>query len=225
MAGSKHEVSAREAILEAAICVASRDGLLAMTLDNVAREANVSKGGLIYHFASKDALVKGMIEHFAKQVEQALTSRVVDDPLPNGRWVRALVDCCVAPPEEGAAESNPLLTISGMGKFHASLLAAVAVNPALLAPLLEFGAKMRSRIQAEDPQALEQLLLWSALDGLFVWELFGLITRDDPLFAALIGRIREKSCESPASSKPPARGTTKKAAPKRRVMAKNRSQK
>ena len=42
--------SSREKILDAAVQVAIRDGILAMTLDAVAREAGVSKGGLIYHF-------------------------------------------------------------------------------------------------------------------------------------------------------------------------------
>ncbi len=194
MTHHKQETTARESILEAAIRVASRDGLLSMTLDNVARDAGVSKGGLIYHFASKDELVRSMIEHFARQVEQALTANVADDPQPKGRWVRALLDVCVLPSDDSEpGRSNPLLNMSGMGKFHASLLAAVAVNPTLLSPLREFGTKMRDRILAEDPLALEQLLLWLAIDGLFVWELFGLITRDDPLFQCLFNRIREKS--------------------------------
>lgn len=197
MAVKKTANSARESILEAAIQVASRDGLLAMTLDNVAKEANVSKGGLIYHFASKEELVRSMIAHFALQVEQALNAKVANDPHSHGRWVRALLEICLLPAVDtvgsGSADSNPLLAMSGMGKFHSSLLAAVAVNPALLEPLREFGKKMRGRIQAEDPQALEQLLLWMALDGLFVWQLFGLISPDDPLCQELIQRIREKS--------------------------------
>ena len=194
MANSRHENSAREAILEAAIHVASRDGLLSMTLDNVAREAGVSKGGLIYHFATKDDLVKSMIEHFARQVEQALTSKVADDPEPKGRWIRALLDSCVAPPAIDATNPKPSkLALSGMSKFHSALLAAVAVNPSLLEPLRDFGTKMRDRIRLEDSRSSEQLLLWLALDGLFVWELFGLITRDDPLFNELLESIREKS--------------------------------
>src|SRR5262245_969533 len=64
--------SNREMILEAAIRVAARDGLLAMTLDGVAREAGVSKGGLVYHFPSKDALVTGLLEHFADKKDRAI---------------------------------------------------------------------------------------------------------------------------------------------------------
>ena len=71
MSGTKHETNARESILEAAIHVASRDGLLAMTLDNVAREAGVSKGGLIYHFASKEQiLVEGLTRFTDELLEE-----------------------------------------------------------------------------------------------------------------------------------------------------------
>jgi AcrR family transcriptional regulator len=38
------------------------DGERAATLDATARRAGVSKGGLLYHFASKEALIAGIIE-------------------------------------------------------------------------------------------------------------------------------------------------------------------
>lgn len=47
----------REDILEAARIVLLRDGIAAMTLEAVAREAGMSKTGLYYYFASKEALV------------------------------------------------------------------------------------------------------------------------------------------------------------------------
>jgi AcrR family transcriptional regulator len=50
---SKPETGARERILEAAYTVAERSGAAALTLDAVAAEAKVSKGGLLYHFPSK----------------------------------------------------------------------------------------------------------------------------------------------------------------------------
>ena len=106
-----------------------------------------------------------------------------------------------------------------MGKFHASLLAAVAVNPTLLEPLRTFGKQMRDRIQAEDPQALEQLLLWMAIDGLFVWGLFGLISPTDPLRQELLNRIREKTLQpvvAPTPKKRSIKGATKRSVAKKR---------
>jgi AcrR family transcriptional regulator len=47
----------REDILVAARIVLLRDGIGAMTLEAVAREAGMSKTGLYYYFASKEALV------------------------------------------------------------------------------------------------------------------------------------------------------------------------
>src|SRR5258708_3247444 len=82
----------RDEILEAAIRVAVRDGVVASTLDQVAREAGVSKGGLIYHVASKDDLVREMLAFFAQKNDQALMERVANDRHPEGRWVRAAVD-------------------------------------------------------------------------------------------------------------------------------------
>lgn len=54
--------SARDRILDAFQRVLIAGGERAATLDAVAAAAGVSKGGLLYHFASKDALVDGLIE-------------------------------------------------------------------------------------------------------------------------------------------------------------------
>jgi AcrR family transcriptional regulator len=52
----------KERILEAATNVVARDGSNKLTLEAVAAEAGVSKGGLLYHFPSKRALLEGMLE-------------------------------------------------------------------------------------------------------------------------------------------------------------------
>jgi AcrR family transcriptional regulator len=47
----------RQAILQAAEAVVLRDGVSALTLDAIAAELGLTKQGLYYHFASKEALV------------------------------------------------------------------------------------------------------------------------------------------------------------------------
>jgi len=68
----------REEILAAARAVLLRSGVAAMTLDAVAREAGMSKTGLYYYFASKDALVFELVyaalEGQARAVEAAVES-------------------------------------------------------------------------------------------------------------------------------------------------------
>ncbi|CAM3135862.1 HTH tetR-type domain-containing protein [Prescottella defluvii] len=54
---------ARARLLDAFIEILIEQGERAATLEAVAAAASVSKGGLLYHFGSKDALVDGLIAH------------------------------------------------------------------------------------------------------------------------------------------------------------------
>lgn len=60
---------ARERILDAFEELLIEQSERAATLEAVARRAGVSKGGLLYHFASKDALVDGVLARLASLVE------------------------------------------------------------------------------------------------------------------------------------------------------------
>jgi AcrR family transcriptional regulator len=53
---------ARDRVLDAYETLLIEDGPAAATLDAVAAAAGVSKGGLLYHFASKDALATGLLD-------------------------------------------------------------------------------------------------------------------------------------------------------------------
>src|SRR5262245_4892387 len=164
--------SNREMILEAAIRVASRDGLLAMTLDGVAREAGVSKGGLVYHFASKDALVTAMLEHFAQKKERAIEALAgADHPTPRQRLQAFLR---IAFGGEGADQGCP---IPKPAKLVMAILAAAVNNPDLLEPVRKRFAERRAELLA-DPDGPDLLLLWLAVEGLLLWELIGIIDKD-----------------------------------------------
>ncbi len=52
----------RREILEAATKVFSKKGFHAATLDDVAAEAEVSKGSIYIHFDSKEAMIDGLSE-------------------------------------------------------------------------------------------------------------------------------------------------------------------
>ncbi|MDQ0892711.1 TetR/AcrR family transcriptional regulator [Agromyces ramosus] len=61
--------AAREAVLDAFERLIIADGERGATLEATAREAGVSKGGLLYHFASRDALIAGLLERLHRLVE------------------------------------------------------------------------------------------------------------------------------------------------------------
>ncbi|WP_279234422.1 TetR/AcrR family transcriptional regulator [Microbacterium sp. SS28] len=63
---------ARESVLDAFEATLISSGGRAATMDATARAAGVSKGGLLYHFASKDALEAGLLERLAALVDEDL---------------------------------------------------------------------------------------------------------------------------------------------------------
>lgn len=61
---------AREKVLDAFEAILVGDGERSATLDATARAAGVSKGGLLYHFASKEALETGILERLRRLVDE-----------------------------------------------------------------------------------------------------------------------------------------------------------
>ncbi|HFK1825352.1 TPA: TetR/AcrR family transcriptional regulator [Stenotrophomonas maltophilia] len=71
--------SNRSKILDAAIRVVHRDGVTGITFESVAAEAGLTRGGMLYRFPSRDALLLGIHEHLANQWE-ALLEKVAGKP-------------------------------------------------------------------------------------------------------------------------------------------------
>jgi TetR/AcrR family transcriptional regulator len=79
----------RRAVLEAALRIFARSGVLAATLDDIAAEAGVSRGALCWHFHSKDDLLTAIVEQrgpanalrqVLEQIEQDLQNSIsIDD--------------------------------------------------------------------------------------------------------------------------------------------------
>jgi len=61
---------AREKVLDAFEAILVDEGERAATMDATARAAGVSKGGLLYHFASKEMLEAGLIERLQTLVDE-----------------------------------------------------------------------------------------------------------------------------------------------------------
>ena len=71
----------RDRILDAAEELICARGVGSLTLDAVAHLADVSKGGLLYHFRSKDCLISGLQQRLAEHLEERLQN-TKHQPLP-----------------------------------------------------------------------------------------------------------------------------------------------
>ena len=85
----KQPEQVRAKLIEAAKRHIVTDGFHSLRLESVAREAGVTKGGLLHHFPSKVALLEGLYEDGAQQFEQQLLELMAADPVPHGRFTRA----------------------------------------------------------------------------------------------------------------------------------------
>ncbi len=214
----------RERIFRAAMQLAARDGLLTLTLEKVAEESGLSKGGVMHHFPSKDALLSGVITYFTDQIEREMTRLVAEDPNPTYRWVRAMLHMMSA--REGD-RSEDLPSRQTLDQFMLSVLAATIHNPAVVKPVQAIGQRLRGRLTSVPEEGIEQLMMWLAMDGLFLWQFVGLVSPDDPLIdevhANLLAKLEELS-GSNTVSKRASRSTSTAAASKSRNTLVRRSQ-
>ena len=78
-------------ILEAAERVIVQSGVEKATIDEVAREAGVSKGGVLHHFPSKEAIIVGLVSTMISKFEAEVLERQAQDPDPKGSFTRAFL--------------------------------------------------------------------------------------------------------------------------------------
>ncbi len=155
----------KQKLLDAADQVVLSQGARRLTLEAVAGEAAVSKGGLLYHFPNKDALISGMIARLIANFESALAQHAGGETNPTA-WLRAYVQTTFDP-QFSQAEAS------------AGILAAVANNPTLLNPLREQYQIWQQIIEASDLDPIMATILRLAADGLWFTELLELSAIDN----------------------------------------------
>jgi len=84
----------RAQIIEAAMAVFAREGFPRSRMDDIAKEAGLSKGALYWYFKSKDAIIIALLEHLLSGYAEKLrtlreaggsaTERRPGDRRPNG---------------------------------------------------------------------------------------------------------------------------------------------
>ena len=79
----------RQLIFRAASQILCREGLSSLTLAAVAKEAGLSKGGLLYHFPNKVSLIEALFEYHNDIFERRLVEMAREEGEDAGAWLRA----------------------------------------------------------------------------------------------------------------------------------------
>ncbi len=176
-------------ILTAAEDVVLRDGVAHLTLEAAATEAGLSKGGVLYHFPSRDALVEAMVARLIAEFEADIARHL---PVPGspgagapGAFTRAYVAATFAPGGEDPGRQD---------RLGAALLAAAAAEPGLLDPLQRAADGWQARLVDDGLDPVLATAIRLACDGLWLCDLFGLAPPGAGRRAALataLGRLTE----------------------------------
>lgn len=159
-------------ILDAAEGIVRRAGVGALTLEAAARQAGVSKGGLLYHFASKEALLTGLLARMAQFVAEDFAQGLACQPPGPGQVARAMLAWGLELSQEECNER--------CDRAAAVFLAAFHQDPALLGPMRAVIGRMREAVAADGLAPGAGMAIMAAMDGLFVARIFGLYTLTDP---------------------------------------------
>ena len=76
-------------ILETAISLIADTGVNGVSLQAVAQQAGVTKGGLLHHFPNKTQLIKACIEYALNKIDEVIDDLIQEDPVAYGCLTRA----------------------------------------------------------------------------------------------------------------------------------------
>jgi AcrR family transcriptional regulator len=176
----------KERIISAAEEVVLRNGVSRLTLEAAAAEAGLSKGGVLYHFPTRDALVAGMVDKIIEEFDRDIDDRLLGDDGP-GSFTRAYIRATLAP-----ASARP----DREDRLGAALIAAAAAQPSLLIPLQRAADRWQARLEDDGIDPALATVLRLACDGLWMCDLFGLAVPDPDLRAGVADRLERLVEES-----------------------------
>ncbi|RXZ68257.1 TetR/AcrR family transcriptional regulator [Agromyces albus] len=168
--------SSRSDILDAALRVVDAVGGADITYDSVAREAGLTKAGLMYHFATKDAMMIALIEHVI------------------ARWQAELRDVLGVPLEESSLPDRVRAFVRFAGEGGATqgefvVFSEAVRRPELSAPWLEYVRTWFGFGTGAENTPL--LLVWLAANGLWISEATGVLSVTAEQRTALLGQLTD----------------------------------
>lgn len=169
--------STKQRLLEAAETLARRQGPGNLSLDAVAAEAGVSKGGLLYHFPTKSKLLEALVTHHLARLDEALRAQEA-----TGRPNAAICAYMEQFLQECARQKPPA----------AGLMAALADNPQLLAPVRAQERDFLDRIRADATDADFATMAFLVVHALRAMKMLGTDVLDETETKAMIDWLRKE---------------------------------
>jgi AcrR family transcriptional regulator len=191
--------SARDRILAASEKLVAEHGTSALTFENISQATGISRGGVLHHFRSKEALIEAMIQRFVAKMDDAFAAKIEADPEPVGRSTRAYVRASF---EEANDASQ------GMQRLASALLATLYIAPEQMRPLTQQHARYQDLVEGDGLDPVMATIVRLAVEGLWLGEAFGNNRLSDAMRSTVLERLVAMTGQSTAP--PPAPHKTRR---------------
>ncbi len=190
MGATKEEAAAtRQRLLSMATELLRTRGVNGLTLDLVAKEAGISKGGLLHHFPTKLALLEYVLRRMIDDFEARVQSHYDKLPPQPGRWLRAYIFATFNETDE-----HPVFPL----EVAALLFTAISEHPSLQSLLHTDMQHWHERLMNDGIAPGRALLIRHAADAHWMEQVLASQPIDPSLRQALIDELLQLT-EVPAS--------------------------
>ncbi|MFS0782100.1 TetR/AcrR family transcriptional regulator [Bacillus sp. 1P06AnD] len=167
----------RQKILEAAKEYILNNDFQSLTLDATARQAGISKGGLLYHFPNKEALLNGLADYILQNFTKAFEDHAKNDVTEKGRWSRALIETTKKDIDQHA-------------ELNVGIIAASMLHTDLSGNISEAYQYMQTKVEQDGLDPVAATIIRLAIDGLYYSELFQIAPLDPHMQEKVIERLK-----------------------------------
>jgi len=175
---ARNAQDSKSEILEAALDVIRRSGAPGLTIDAVAEESGFSKGGVLYNFPTKDALIRGMVGYLAGQFEAEIAAARQRNLSSSCPTLSAMIDAT-----EGWLREHR--------DVAQAVLATKADRPELSEPFIDAKLRLKAAIEAETGELAKAWAIWACLEGLHFSEAHCISLFSDEERAAVFEKLRQ----------------------------------
>ncbi|AKO93089.1 TetR/AcrR family transcriptional regulator [Priestia filamentosa] len=129
-----------------------------LTLEAVAKKAGISKGGLLYHFPSKEDLLVGLTQSIFEEFTLLLDEKAENDPIEKGRWSRAYIEL-----SRWDLENN--------SKLNVAVMAQSLLNPEASKTMVKSYEYTQDRLLNDGLDPVIGAIIRLTIDGLYYSQL------------------------------------------------------
>ncbi len=168
---------AKQKILAAARRIVEGDGAGALTFDELARVSGITRGGITYHFPTKEDLLRGLLESDFAQWDKSEAALTPTDCDPETARLLGFIRTLTAQDESHR-------------RFLCGMLSAATLDPSLMDPCRE---ELRGRLGRKqwNDRDLRQHLVHLAAEGLMWQELFQMYSMPAPARVRLVALMEQ----------------------------------